>query len=407
MAFRILEAGTPRRNLAAEFAGNFTSGLMEGGFQGLERKKSSQLASAENEALKAKGIDLSGISDPKMRQQALVQALQGAKAKELELMKQEAKNQRIRENQSFLSQIFGNKKSLPQNQANQITESPEEFENRESQFDASEITPEQIAHITAQDPTLGRMIQSEKDLATREKREEIRSKERLEAEGRQARTNKEKAFFKFNEPKLSEIAGIERKIQIDNARFTKLGDLFSDNSKFPHQTLAALMTKDGQINDVAYSQLTPEAQEAVKLIIDSTSGIKDTYGARVTNFDLQTYLRKLPSLLTSPEGRQRVIKDLKSINDINSVYNEGIQDVFEKAGGSDKISFSEAERKFKREYGSELQRKIDKFLEPPAPKNNQFKELPSAKQYLGKKMKNPETGEIFISDGITWKPYEE
>lgn len=214
------------------------------------------------------------------------------------------------------------------------------------------------------------------------------------------RSAKEMKYFEMNEPKIEKIAETERKLNIEGARYGRLEELFSDPSKFPSSLTAALFSKEGQISDLAYSQLSPEAQEAVKLIIDSTSGIKDTYGARVTNFDLQTYLRKLPSLLNTPEGRTRVLRDLKDLNEINQIYNRGIQEVFDEAGGTDKISFSEAEKRFKKKYGGELDRRLKEFA---TPSNKYFTERPDPKKYLGKKIKDSETGEIFISDGNEWK----
>lgn len=219
----------------------------------------------------------------------------------------------------------------------------------------------------------------------------------------QERNSKEKQYFKFNEPKLAELANSERKTNLENARYNRMEELFSDPSKFPSSLMAAVFSKEGQINDLAYSQLSPEAQEFVKLIVDSTSGIKDTYGSRVTNFDLQTYLKKLPSLLMSQEGRNRVLRDLKTINNINQLYNKGIQEIFEEAGGSDKIPFSKAETLFKKKYGYELDKMLSDFV---TPEKKSFSEMPNPKQYLGRKIKNPETGEIFISDGENWTPFK-
>lgn len=387
--------------------------------------KNKALLEKENQSLKAQGIDLYGITDPKIRQQYVAESLKGRSAKDLEALKKKGR-------QEFVEGLYGRSESqgsqLASGQPSQEMAQPAGLSSGGAEQNVQDQTmPQQneqiqgqegqrpqkpqkrlfedkdIARAMIEDPNIGRAMQTQNDINIRERREEIKAEEKAEADQRKDRNKKEMAFFKYNEPKLSEIAGTQRKINVDNARFNRLDNLFSDESKFPSPLLAALVTRDGQINDVAYSQLTPEAQEAVKLIIDSTSGIKDTYGARVTNFDLQTYLRKLPSLLTSPEGRRRVIRDLKGINDINEVYNEGIQDVFDKAGGSDKISFSEAERRFKKEYGSELDRKINKFV---TPEDKIFADKPNPRQYLGKKVKDKETGEIFISDGNEWKLFQ-
>jgi len=257
-------------------------------------------------------------------------------------------------------------------------------------FDPAQLSDQDILAATIIDPNIGRMLESQKEAVAKEKTEERKSKEK-----------KEGKYFAFNEPKLAEIADSERKLSIENARYNRLGELFSDPTQFPSGLLASLVTRDGQINDVAYSQLSPSAQEALKLIIDSTSNIKDTYGARVTNFDLQTYLRKLPSLLNSPEGKMRVLRDLQTVNRVNQLYNRGIQEVFDDAGGSDKIPFSTAEKKFKKKYGDQLNSLLEDFA--TGDKRN-FKELPDAKKYLGKRIKDDETGEILISDGTSWKP---
>lgn len=217
------------------------------------------------------------------------------------------------------------------------------------------------------------------------------------------RNAKQKEYFKFNEPKVAELANTQQKLQVEQARYDRLSELFSDPSKFPSGLTAALFSKEGQINDLAYSQLTPEAQESLKLIIDATSNIKDTYGSRVTNFDIQTYLKKLPSLLNSEEGKQRVLRDLKIINELNRMHASGIQQIFEEEGGTDKIPYSKAETLYKKRFGEIEKNLLDKFVHP---EKESFNELPNANKYLGRKIKNPETGEIFISDGKEWKPFK-
>lgn len=219
-----------------------------------------------------------------------------------------------------------------------------------------------------------------------------------------AKTKKEEAYFKLNEPKLMEISDSQRDLEQENARFSRLQELFNDPSKFPPGWMVGLLSKEGELRPTAIAALSDEAQEAVKLIIDSTSGIKNTYGARVTNFDLQTYLRKLPSLLNSAEGKARVLRDLQVINQINRLHNEGIMQIFEEHGGSDKIAYSKVEREFNKRYGKEIDRLYKEFINP-AKKTFDTIEAADPGKYLGKKMINDETGEVFISDGKQWKPY--
>lgn len=283
------------------------------------------------------------------------------------------------------------------NQENEFNSMEGEGQQRlpqEGQGQLSKLPKENLMQLSAfagqpgQQGVIGNMAKAELDRQGKENSE---------------RTSKEKQFFKLNEPKLMELSDTQRKLETEAMRYEKLNNLFQDPSKFPSSFTAALFTKDGNINDIVYSQLTPEAQESIKLIIDSTSNIKDTYGARITNFDLQTYLKKLPSLLNSPEGKQRVLRDLQIMNELNRLHASGIQEIFEESGGSDKIPYSTAESRYKKRYG-EIEKELkDKFINPD---KGIMKSLPNPDQYLGKKIKNEETGEILISDGNEWKPFK-
>jgi len=216
------------------------------------------------------------------------------------------------------------------------------------------------------------------------------------------RTAKEKEYFKKNEPELIKIADHLQNLDIEDTRFARLEKLFQEG-KFPSAFTSALFSKDGQLRPLAASFVSPEAQEAIKLIQDNLSGAKDTFGARVTNFDVANYLKRLPSLLNTPEGRQRVLRDLRSINQINRLYDEGILEIFDERGGSDKISYSGAERIFKKKYKKELDALREEFINPS--KKN-FDAKPDASKYMGQKIEDTETGEVFISDGKEWKPVQ-
>ncbi len=225
----------------------------------------------------------------------------------------------------------------------------------------------------------------------REKEKHIKSHE----------SKKELQYLKANEPKLIEIADNQRNLKTQQARFERLNELFKDESKFPSATLSAVLSKDGQLRPIASSLLSPEAQESIKLIQDELSGAKDTFGARVTNFGVGQYLRRLPSLLNTPEGRQRVLRDLRLINEINQFHNEGIMKIFEEKGGSGSIPFSTAERLFEKQNKEKLDSLHNEFVNPS--KSN-FSDKPDASKYLGQKIRDKKTGEILVSDGKEWKP---
>lgn len=63
--------------------------------------------------------------------------------------------------------------------------------------------------------------------------------------------------------------------------------------------------------DLTASLLSPESQEFEKLSTDLVKGIKDIYGGRINQFEVETFMKTIPSLLQSPEGRQAVIENIK------------------------------------------------------------------------------------------------
>lgn len=146
---------------------------------------------------------------------------------------------------------------------------------------------------------------------------------------------------------------------------------------------------------------TPEAQRYQKTLNEFSTGAKDTFGARVTNFDLAQYLKRYPTLLNTEEGRRQLLQQMKIVNDINSVYYKNLKDIYDKAGGVRKVDAdvaeSLAERKSEKRI-NDLVQKFDAIGEPTS--------MPSASENKGRKIRNPETGEVLISDGENWIPEE-
>lgn len=87
---------------------------------------------------------------------------------------------------------------------------------------------------------------------------------------------------------------------------------------------------------------SPEAQRFSKTVNDFMSSIKDTYGARITNFDAKQFISRLPQLINSEEGRRQIIEQMKILNDINKAYDESLRDAYDDAGGLRKIDYDKA-----------------------------------------------------------------
>lgn len=80
------------------------------------------------------------------------------------------------------------------------------------------------------------------------------------------------------------------------------------------------------------SQLSPETQEFEKLSTDFLKEAKNTFGSRLTNFDVDTYLKTVPSITQSDEGKRRVIQNLRSFNEAAIIKKKAVNDIISEYG---------------------------------------------------------------------------
>lgn len=117
--------------------------------------------------------------------------------------------------------------------------------------------------------------------------------------------------------------------------------------------LSELTGKVGQgisnlnINPKTGDLIIPKAASAeealyVKTINDFTVKAKDSFGANVTNFELDRFMQRLPTLANSEEGRALILKQMQTINKINQLEAIAIQDVFDEYGVRN-IDYADAE----------------------------------------------------------------
>lgn len=88
---------------------------------------------------------------------------------------------------------------------------------------------------------------------------------------------------------------------------------------------------------------SPEAQRFVKTVNDFTRTAKDTYGSRVTNFDLTQFMKRLPTLANTEEGRRQILTQMKIINEINRAKEDALNEAIESHGGIRMIDYDRAE----------------------------------------------------------------
>jgi energy-coupling factor transporter ATP-binding protein EcfA2 len=70
-----------------------------------------------------------------------------------------------------------------------------------------------------------------------------------------------------------------------------------------------------------------DSQELEKLSNDFLKSAKNVFGARLTNFDVETFFRTVPTLSQTKEGRSRVIRNLQLFNKGALIRDEAMRDI--------------------------------------------------------------------------------
>lgn len=110
-----------------------------------------------------------------------------------------------------------------------------------------------------------------------------------------------------------------------------------NDGKYLPSGLSKLLIIDPETGDIRPSaQLAkvqnPQTELYVKNLKQWLKGAKDFFGARVTNFDVTSFMQQLPSLLNSEEGRRLILKQMKYVNDLESIYNNTLNEGLKKYG---------------------------------------------------------------------------
>lgn len=138
------------------------------------------------------------------------------------------------------------------------------------------------------------------------------------------RATKKHEYEQQNLKDYNENRTRKRNLEEDKFSFKKLEELNPYIS-----TGAAKWNIDPKSGDIIFPALaTPEERQFAKIIVRQLRNAKDTFGARVSNFDAATYLEGFPSLADSPEAREALLKDLQVVNQLNLLHSNAMEEVY-------------------------------------------------------------------------------
>lgn len=149
---------------------------------------------------------------------------------------------------------------------------------------------------------------------------------------------------------------------------------------------------------------TPDSQEFRKLEVDFLKDAKNIFGARVTNYEASQFLKSIPSLSQSKEGREKVIRNLKIMNEAKLVRANTLREILKENNGIPPLDLAEQVEDRSAPKIDKLLSKFTRGIQGKTEKS--FNDLPPASQYNGRKIRDKETGKIFQSNGNEWLPVE-
>ncbi len=227
---------------------------------------------------------------------------------------------------------------------------PERREEKREPIEPAIPSEESVAAMTMLDPNLGRLMAQERKQAIQAQREE-----------KKAVTQKEQFLIKQNQKKYEEIVKDLQTNEAEQMRLERLDELSESGQIAPAWRIWPFYSEGKLKTPFLFS---PETQEFMKIVADFTRGARDSFGARVTNFELGVFLQKLPSLMNTPKGRKMIIHNLSTMSQLNELRDKGIKEAFDEAGGLGKITFDQAEKRMRQKYGKEIQRLKKEYIKP-------------------------------------------
>lgn len=174
---------------------------------------------------------------------------------------------------------------------------------------------EELLALGVSDPSSAKLLQAERDYRLRE---------------RTARLAESRDYRK----KLRQENDLARENIMRLDRMTEL----IDEGDLTNPVVYSVLNKFGLDFDVL---LSPDTQEFRKLSNDFIRGAREIYGARVTNFELDAFLKTIPNLMQTEAGKRRVIRNLRILSEGKRARYQESRDILKEFKGIPPWNFEE------------------------------------------------------------------
>jgi len=148
---------------------------------------------------------------------------------------------------------------------------------------------------------------------------ELDYQQKSEKEGKK----EEFEMYKISQPERKEIVDAAKRSRANLQDLNRMEEL-QDEGKLDTPGYIEFLNRSGL--DVP-ALMNKGSQEFNKIVQTFMRDARTYFGARVSNFELEQFLKGIPSLSQTPEGRKRVLSNLKRINRVALLYNDTYKDM--------------------------------------------------------------------------------
>lgn len=140
---------------------------------------------------------------------------------------------------------------------------------------------------------------------------------------------------KFNNKELKDEKQLNRTLKLAEQRFNTMEEL-NERGNLPENLDRILLDSEGNIRPIAQilKLANKDTQLFGKVLADFVSGAQEFFGGRVTNFEVGAFLKSLPSLLNTQEGRRAILEQLKLMNQLQKTWSDAKVKALQHYGGN-------------------------------------------------------------------------
>lgn len=214
-----------------------------------------------------------------------------------------------------------------------------------------------------------------------------------------AMTPKEKMdLFKYSKKERKEILEGEKSAN-DSIRTLDRMEELNKGGKLINPILYKGLTKLGL--DIQ-GLMNADTQEFEKLTTEFLKGMKSIFGARVSNIEMQQFVKGIPSLMQTPAGREAVIRNMRTVAQGAKIKANAMRDIMKENGGTPPLDLEERISERIDPQMNELSDNFRQGIEAPKAGDRLTSLPPAASFASGSIITNKKTGQRMKSDGSKW-----